>query len=111
MCYWRLKVQAVPCQLPWRIPEDLSAWNCVFFIEKHGVYQFYSPKKKENVKVWIYVNLWTVSVRRMFINFLNSLFNYLINTMYILQAALPQSIASFVFAKEYGLHADVLSTA
>uniref|UniRef100_J3MUN1 Auxin efflux carrier component n=1 Tax=Oryza brachyantha TaxID=4533 RepID=J3MUN1_ORYBR len=26
-------------------------------------------------------------------------------------AALPQSIASFVFAKEYGLHADVLSTA
>ncbi|XP_037463887.1 probable auxin efflux carrier component 5c isoform X3 [Triticum dicoccoides] len=29
----------------------------------------------------------------------------------IIQAALPQSIASFVFAKEYGLHADVLSTA
>uniref|UniRef100_A0A453RM85 Auxin efflux carrier component n=1 Tax=Aegilops tauschii subsp. strangulata TaxID=200361 RepID=A0A453RM85_AEGTS len=28
----------------------------------------------------------------------------------IIQAALPQSIASFVFAKEYGLHADVLST-
>lgn len=29
----------------------------------------------------------------------------------ILQAALPQSITSFIFAKEYGLHADVLSTA
>nr|WCB22849.1 PIN4 [Zizania latifolia] len=29
----------------------------------------------------------------------------------IIQAALPQSIASFVFAKEYGLHANVLSTA
>ncbi|CAO2207370.1 unnamed protein product [Urochloa humidicola] len=29
----------------------------------------------------------------------------------IIQAALPQSIASFVYAKEYGLHADVLSTA
>ncbi|XP_062196643.1 probable auxin efflux carrier component 5c [Phragmites australis] len=29
----------------------------------------------------------------------------------IIQAALPQAIASFVFAKEYGLHADVLSTA
>jgi len=28
-----------------------------------------------------------------------------------LQAALPQSITSFIFAKEYGLHADVLSTA
>lgn len=28
-----------------------------------------------------------------------------------MQAALPQSIASFVFAKEYGVHADVLSTA
>lgn len=27
------------------------------------------------------------------------------------QAALPQSITTFVFAKEYGLHADVLSTA
>jgi hypothetical protein len=30
--------------------------------------------------------------------------------MNILQAALPQSITSFIFAKEYGLHADVLST-
>ncbi|XP_057809689.1 auxin efflux carrier component 5-like [Salvia miltiorrhiza] len=29
----------------------------------------------------------------------------------IVQAALPQAIASFVFAKEYGLHANVLSTA
>ncbi|KAJ3688576.1 hypothetical protein LUZ61_017740 [Rhynchospora tenuis] len=29
----------------------------------------------------------------------------------IIQAALPQSIASFIFAKEYGLHAEVLSTA
>lgn len=29
----------------------------------------------------------------------------------IIQAALPQAIASFVFAKEYGLHANVLSTA
>ncbi|MQM17052.1 hypothetical protein Taro_050024 [Colocasia esculenta] len=29
----------------------------------------------------------------------------------ILQAALPQAITSFVFAKEYGLHANVLSTA
>ncbi|CAO2173513.1 unnamed protein product [Urochloa humidicola] len=29
----------------------------------------------------------------------------------IIQAALPQSIASFVFAKEYGVCADVLSTA
>ncbi|PWZ31311.1 putative auxin efflux carrier component 5a [Zea mays] len=29
----------------------------------------------------------------------------------IIQAALPQSITSFIFAKEYGLHADVLSTA
>ncbi|KAI4988834.1 hypothetical protein ZWY2020_036151 [Hordeum vulgare] len=29
----------------------------------------------------------------------------------IIQAALPQSITTFVFAKEYGLHADVLSTA
>ncbi|KAA8533428.1 hypothetical protein F0562_031138 [Nyssa sinensis] len=28
----------------------------------------------------------------------------------IIQAALPQSIASFIFAKEYGLHAEVLST-
>ncbi|KAH6820881.1 Auxin efflux carrier family protein [Perilla frutescens var. hirtella] len=28
----------------------------------------------------------------------------------IIQAALPQAIASFVFAKEYDLHADVLST-
>ncbi|CAN1331434.1 Auxin efflux carrier component 5 [Linum perenne] len=27
------------------------------------------------------------------------------------QAALPQSITSFIFAKEYGLHAEVLSTA
>ncbi|XP_059433395.1 auxin efflux carrier component 5-like [Corylus avellana] len=29
----------------------------------------------------------------------------------IIQAALPQSITSFIFAKEYGLHAGVLSTA
>ncbi|KAL3523333.1 hypothetical protein ACH5RR_016167 [Cinchona calisaya] len=29
----------------------------------------------------------------------------------IIQAALPQSITSFIFAKEYGLHADVISTA
>ncbi|OEL25319.1 putative auxin efflux carrier component 4 [Dichanthelium oligosanthes] len=29
----------------------------------------------------------------------------------IIQAALPQAITTFVFAKEYGLHADVLSTA
>ncbi|MCL7028395.1 hypothetical protein MKW94_011113 [Papaver nudicaule] len=29
----------------------------------------------------------------------------------IIQAALPQAIASFIYAKEYGLHADVLSTA
>ncbi|XP_026382990.1 auxin efflux carrier component 5-like isoform X2 [Papaver somniferum] len=29
----------------------------------------------------------------------------------IVQAALPQAIASFIYAKEYGLHADVLSTA
>ncbi|KAL5567000.1 hypothetical protein UlMin_030164 [Ulmus minor] len=29
----------------------------------------------------------------------------------IIQAALPQSITSFIFAKEYGLHANVLSTA
>ncbi|XP_071731174.1 auxin efflux carrier component 5-like [Rutidosis leptorrhynchoides] len=29
----------------------------------------------------------------------------------IIQAALPQAIASFVYAKEYGLHANVLSTA
>ncbi|KAI3472325.1 hypothetical protein Pfo_031211 [Paulownia fortunei] len=29
----------------------------------------------------------------------------------IIQAALPQSITAFIFAKEYGLHADVLSTA
>ncbi|CAI9299093.1 unnamed protein product [Lactuca saligna] len=29
----------------------------------------------------------------------------------IIQAALPQSISSFVYAKEYGLHANVLSTA
>ncbi|XP_041020000.1 auxin efflux carrier component 5 [Juglans microcarpa x Juglans regia] len=29
----------------------------------------------------------------------------------IIQAALPQSITSFIFAKEYGLHPDVLSTA
>ncbi|MQL74166.1 hypothetical protein Taro_006542 [Colocasia esculenta] len=29
----------------------------------------------------------------------------------IIQAALPQSITSFIFAREYGLHADVLSTA
>ncbi|KAG8390756.1 hypothetical protein BUALT_Bualt01G0116600 [Buddleja alternifolia] len=29
----------------------------------------------------------------------------------IIQAAIPQSITSFIFAKEYGLHADVLSTA
>ncbi|WVZ65476.1 hypothetical protein U9M48_014831, partial [Paspalum notatum var. saurae] len=29
----------------------------------------------------------------------------------IIQAALPQSITTFVFAKEYSLHADVLSTA
>ncbi|KAK4480181.1 hypothetical protein RD792_013243 [Penstemon davidsonii] len=29
----------------------------------------------------------------------------------IMQAALPQSVASFVFAQEYGLHANVLSTA
>ncbi|KAJ6379623.1 hypothetical protein OIU76_016297 [Salix suchowensis] len=29
----------------------------------------------------------------------------------IIQAALPQSITSFIFAKEYGLHAEVLSTA
>ncbi|XP_030477187.1 auxin efflux carrier component 5-like [Syzygium oleosum] len=29
----------------------------------------------------------------------------------IIQAALPQAITSFVFAKEYGLHANVLSTA
>ncbi|KAJ3681243.1 hypothetical protein LUZ60_015732 [Juncus effusus] len=29
----------------------------------------------------------------------------------IIQAALPQSISSFIFAKEYGLHADVLNTA
>uniref|UniRef100_A0A0E0E8P5 Uncharacterized protein n=1 Tax=Oryza meridionalis TaxID=40149 RepID=A0A0E0E8P5_9ORYZ len=27
------------------------------------------------------------------------------------QAALPQSITTFVFAKEYGLHAEILSTA
>ncbi|XP_019158959.1 PREDICTED: auxin efflux carrier component 5-like isoform X2 [Ipomoea nil] len=29
----------------------------------------------------------------------------------LIQAALPQSLASFVYAKEYGLHADILSTA
>ncbi|KAI3946600.1 hypothetical protein MKX01_014458 [Papaver californicum] len=29
----------------------------------------------------------------------------------IVQAALPQAIASFIYAKEFGLHADVLSTA
>ncbi|KAG2644443.1 probable auxin efflux carrier component 5b [Panicum virgatum] len=29
----------------------------------------------------------------------------------VIQAALPQSITTFVFAREYGLHADVLSTA
>ncbi|XP_022892064.1 auxin efflux carrier component 5-like [Olea europaea var. sylvestris] len=29
----------------------------------------------------------------------------------IIQAALPQSIASFVFAQEYGLHSELLSTA
>ncbi|KAK4738271.1 hypothetical protein R3W88_001968 [Solanum pinnatisectum] len=29
----------------------------------------------------------------------------------IIQAALPQAVASFVYAQEYGLHADVLSTA
>ncbi|XP_056160042.1 auxin efflux carrier component 5-like isoform X2 [Syzygium oleosum] len=29
----------------------------------------------------------------------------------IIQAALPQSITSFIYAKEYGQHADVLSTA
>ncbi|CAK9174357.1 unnamed protein product [Ilex paraguariensis] len=29
----------------------------------------------------------------------------------IIQAALPQSLTSFVFAREYGLHVDVLSTA
>ncbi|XP_011077192.1 auxin efflux carrier component 5-like [Sesamum indicum] len=29
----------------------------------------------------------------------------------VIQAALPQAIASFVFAQEYGLHANVLSTA
>ncbi|EOY09902.1 hypothetical protein QUC31_010272 [Theobroma cacao] len=29
----------------------------------------------------------------------------------IIQAALPQSITSFIFAKEYGMHAEVLSTA
>uniref|UniRef100_A0A7N0U6L2 Auxin efflux carrier component n=1 Tax=Kalanchoe fedtschenkoi TaxID=63787 RepID=A0A7N0U6L2_KALFE len=29
----------------------------------------------------------------------------------IIQAALPQAIASFIFAKEYGFHAEVLSTA
>ncbi|KAI3897207.1 hypothetical protein MKX03_032398 [Papaver bracteatum] len=29
----------------------------------------------------------------------------------IVQAALPQAIVSFIYAKEYGLHADVLSTA
>lgn len=29
----------------------------------------------------------------------------------IIQAALPQSITSFIYAKEYGVHADVLSTA
>ncbi|MCL7022790.1 hypothetical protein MKW94_025283 [Papaver nudicaule] len=29
----------------------------------------------------------------------------------IIQAALPQAIASFIYAKEYGLHANVLSTA
>jgi len=30
---------------------------------------------------------------------------------YLLQAALPQGIVPFVFAKEYNLHADILSTA
>ncbi|XP_028548221.1 auxin efflux carrier component 5 [Dendrobium catenatum] len=29
----------------------------------------------------------------------------------IIQAAIPQSITSFIFAREYGLHAEVLSTA
>ncbi|GAB2287158.1 Auxin efflux carrier component 5 [Dionaea muscipula] len=29
----------------------------------------------------------------------------------IIQAALPQSITSFIYAKEYGMHAEVLSTA
>ncbi|XVE90548.1 hypothetical protein DITRI_Ditri20bG0086600 [Diplodiscus trichospermus] len=29
----------------------------------------------------------------------------------IIQAALPQSITSFIFAKEYGVHAEVISTA
>lgn len=29
----------------------------------------------------------------------------------IVQAALPQGIVPFVFAREYGLHPDVLSTA
>ncbi|KAK6915254.1 Membrane transport protein [Dillenia turbinata] len=32
-------------------------------------------------------------------------------SMTILQAALPQAISSFVYAKDYGLHASVLSTA
>ncbi|KAL6518303.1 putative auxin efflux carrier component 5b [Orobanche minor] len=29
----------------------------------------------------------------------------------IVQAALPEALAAFVFAQEYGLHAEVLSTA
>ncbi|KAL3653907.1 putative auxin efflux carrier component 5b [Castilleja foliolosa] len=29
----------------------------------------------------------------------------------IMQAALPEAVTAFVFAQEYGLHADVLSTA
>ena len=37
--------------------------------------------------------------------------NNFLDVTLALQAAVPQSITSFIFAKEYGLHPDVLSTA
>jgi hypothetical protein len=36
---------------------------------------------------------------------------YLIFVCTVLQAALPQGIVPFVFAKEYNVHPDILSTA
>lgn len=36
--------------------------------------------------------------------------NNFLDVTLALQAAVPQSITSFIFAKEYGLHPDVLST-
>jgi hypothetical protein len=40
-----------------------------------------------------------------------AMFDVCLTSLWLLQAALPQGIVPFVFAKEYSVHPDILSTA